>query len=465
MKLNTKLTAICGVLLILTAAVLSGLMLWQVREQSYETLIQQSKERMNKLTDSFIQSAFREEYTAEPPSVQKVLFRYCFRNCGVSGGVLAINGELVSAPTLIDPRIYLPLEPETGLQVTRCAESGKHYLILGHTQEWKQREFDIYLVEDASFIHARLTQLLGRFLIFAVCVCSAGLFVLHWLIRRSMAPLHQLQQTAALIAAGNYDRRTDVDTKDEVGSLAENFNVMAAAVEQHVRSLTEQNARQQMFMGSAAHEFKTPLTSLLLNVDTLRTVYLPEEKQQELLENMDSQLHWLEQLVRKLLKLLSLGKTARMEASSVPELLNQVQKITKGAMEKYGTVLQTDCTVETLPMDADLLCSALVNLIENAAKASRPGQPIFLRANANILEVADCGCGIRQEELGRITEPFYMCDPSRSKKDGGFGLGMALVREIAAVHHASLEIESTLGAGTTVRLVFPESGNQTVKKQ
>ena len=131
-------------------------------------------------------------------------------------------------------------------------------------------------------------------------------------------------------------------------------------------------------------------------------------------------------------------------------------------MEKYGTTLEISCTASMLPMDEDLLCSALLNLIENSAKASAPGQTIRLRAQGNRLEVSDNGRGIPQKDLDRITEPFYMGDPSRSKGNGGFGLGLALVKEIAAVHKAVLDIQSTPGEGTTVRLVFPESGNQTV---
>ena len=83
---------------------------------------------------------------------------------------------------------------------------------------------------------------------------------------------------------------------------------MALAVETHVDTLREQNERQKLFVGAVTHELKTPLTSLLLNVNTLRNVYLPEEKQEALLTSMDAQLHWLETMVRKLLTLLSMKK-------------------------------------------------------------------------------------------------------------------------------------------------------------
>ena len=108
-------------------------------------------------------------------------------------------------------------------------------------------------------------------------------------------------------------------------------------------------------------------------------------------------------------------------------------------------------------MDFDLLRAALVNLVDNARKASRGGQSIILRAYGNTIEVADCGKGIPQEEMERITEPFYMIDRSRSKKYGGAGLGLALVQQIAEAHGARLDVESTLGQGTIIRIIFEQT--------
>ena len=99
--------------------------------------------------------------------------------------------------------------------------------------------------------------------------------------------------------------------------------------------------------------------------------------------------------------------------------------------------------------------SLLINLIDNASKASKEGQPIFLRAYDNVIEVRDEGRGIPQDEISRLTDPFYMVDPSRSKAKGGSGLGLALAQKIADAHNAQIVIESDVGMGTTVRLLFP----------
>ena len=239
--------------------------------------------------------------------------------------------------------------------------------------------------------------------------------------------------------------------------LAQDFNRMALAVESHVAALQERTERQKLVTAAVTHELKTPLTSLLLNVNTLQTVYLPEENQAALLESMDHKLRWLDTMVRKLLMLLSVKKNAAFSATSVPELLARVQQLTEGICAKYGVSLKTDCRVDMLSMDADLMCSALANLVENSAKASAPGQVVSVSADEIGFTVTDHGRGIPAKDLPRVTEAFYTGDPSRSKKNGGFGLGLALVREIAVVHGGTLALESTPGNGTTAHIVLPEA--------
>lgn len=112
--------------------------------------------------------------------------------------------------------------------------------------------------------------------------------------------------------------------------------------------------------------------------------------------------------------------------------------------------------------DADLLLDLLCNLVQNAVKASAEGAPVEVRclpgAGTVTLEVADHGCGIPAEKLPRVTEPFYMVDKSRARRQGGSGLGLALCQRIAAAHGSSLAIESAPGRGTTVRVVLQKGG-------
>lgn len=455
MKLKTKLTALCAALLFGVAVSLSGAMLWQVREQSYRTLLARSEADFEELVSSFEESVMRNSAGYLDILSQKVFLTYCFRSCGVNGSVLVVNGECLSASTQINPEDYLDVSYSGVPQSAKVFANGKHYLILGRATDIQETQCSIYLVVDISYIYSELMQLSGRFALLALSIGLLGLVAVWWLICRTLRPLTKLSEAAGHIAAGNYSQRVPIDSQDEVGLLAQNFNRMALAVETHVDTLQEQNERQKLFIGAVTHELKTPLTSLLLNVNTLRTVYLPEEKQDALLESMDAQLHWLETMVKKLLTLFSMKKNAKLAPASVPKLLTQVRELTQPIMEKYGTSLKITCNGDILSIDKDLMCIALVNLIENSAKASAPGQTIQIQAAEDGFTVVDQGRGIPEKDLQRVTDPFYMGDPSRSKANGGFGLGLALVREIAAVHGGTLELESTPGEGTTVRIILP----------
>lgn len=455
MKLETKLTALCAAVLCLVSVSLSGAMLWQVREQSYSSLLERSEDTLKELTDSFGQAVYHTNADLRDALSEKTFLSYCFRSAGVAGSALVVNGEILSASTPFAPQDYLTVEytPKS----TRCSYQGKDYLILGKRMDIQEKQCLVYLAADATYIRSQLLQLAGRFALLALMIGLLGLCAVHWLLGRALKPLNALSEAADQIAAGSYSQRVPVQTGDEIGQLAGNFNRMASAVETHVCTLQEQNERQKLFIGAVTHELKTPLTSLLLDVNTLRTVYLTEEKREALLESMDVQLHWLETMVRKLLSLLSMKKNARFSLTSVPELLDQVQLLTKEICGKYGVSLEISCNTPGLSMDKDLICSALVNLIENSAKASQPGQKVLVTAEGSGFTVTDYGRGIPGKDLERVTDPFYMGDPSRSKANGGFGLGLALVREITQVHGGTLELKSVLGKGTTARLIL---GNQ-----
>lgn len=452
MRLRTKLTALCAALLLLVAVSLTAAMLWQVRAQSYDMLLKSTEKTLAELTSEFQQSTYRDH--PESGTALEVFLTYNFRSCGVPGSALFVDGKCLYAATPIAPEEYLDVSNWTTTSA-RAYVQGKHFLILGKALDIWEKTCRIYLVEDADHIYAQLWQLSGRFALLALAIGLLGLGGVRLIISRALHPLSELTQAAERIAGGSYSQRVSVRSSDEVGRLAENFNRMAAAVETHVDTLREQNQRQKLFIGAVTHELKTPLTSLLLNVNTLETVYLPEEKQEALLASMDTQLHWLETMVKKLLTLLSMQKNARLSECSAPELLERVQTLTGPVCAKYGVSLKTVCHADTFSMDSDLMCSALVNLIENSAKASNPGDVIEVLADQKGFAVMDHGRGIPEKDLARVTDPFYMGDPSRSKQSGGFGLGLALVKEIAAVHGGRLEIESHPGQGTTARITLP----------
>ena len=209
-------------------------------------------------------------------------------------------------------------------------------------------------------------------------------------------------------------------------------------------------------MADFSHELKTPLTAISGYAQTLRTVKLSEEDREEALGYIYTEIKRLDRLAKKMMRLMQLDSEESLQMLPVDnkQLLRAVIETCKPAAEQKGVALRTGECGGTVRGDFDLLHDAMCNLADNAIKASGPGQTVILSASDDALTVTDEGCGIPKDEIKNLTEPFYMVDKSRSRQSGGAGLGLSLVKRIAQLHGAELEIESTVGEGTTVKLHF-----------
>jgi hypothetical protein len=161
--------------------------------------------------------------------------------------------------------------------------------------------------------------------------------------------------------------------------------------------------------------------------------------------------------VQTLLRLITLERDIERRPCEVDALFDRVRQNTQKSLADRGVTLITNFGGGTLNCNADLIQSLLINLVDNAAKAynaDAQNKTVTLSCYGNVLEVKDYGRGIPKESMERIFEPFYMVDKSRSKKAGGSGLGLALVKKIATAHDAELIIESSIEKGTTVWVRF-----------
>ena len=138
------------------------------------------------------------------------------------------------------------------------------------------------------------------------------------------------------------------------------------------------------------------------------------------------------------------------------KLIQGVADLERYHMQESGMELRYSCAETEREIDVDLMESLLVNLLDNAIKASVPGSVIELHSVKDRILVKDYGKGIPAEEIPKITQAFYMVDKSRSRKAGGIGMGLALCQRIAEVHGAYLEIQSEVGKGTEISVVFRE---------
>ena len=296
---------------------------------------------------------------------------------------------------------------------------------------------------DVTEIFAARNRSLQRFFLLEAAVV-AGAAVVVWLVSRRLThPLTVLTAASARIAAGDYALRTRMHTGDELEILSQGFDQMAGAVQDKVEALELSVQQRDDFVGAFTHELKTPMTGIIGYADLLRSMQPDPEEQREAAGAIFHEAQRLEALSGKLLQLMGLGEHA---PQLVPVQLDSVFAEARRAVAP------------------DLLCDLVINLVTNAAKASTPGSAIAVcaeQADGSIrLTVQDHGQGIPADKLARVVEPFYMVDKSRSRRQGGSGLGLALCSRIAQTHGGTLAMESELGKGTTVTVTLP-APNQT----
>lgn len=270
-------------------------------------------------------------------------------------------------------------------------------------------------------------------------------------------PLQSVTRAAKLIGSSRTSRRIYVHSRDEVGMLAEEFNNMADRVEESLDGMKAAMERQEEFMGSFAHELKTPMTSIIGYADLLRSQSLPEEDRRAAANYIFSEGKRLENLSLKLLELLV------MEREKLPMRLCSPRRIIEGLVKEYrpiyakqGIVLACSCQAGNCRLEPDLFRSLLYNLVDNSRKALDGAGHIQIHLVLTDvgcrLEVRDDGRGMPPEVLNRLTEAFYRVDKSRSRAQGGAGLGLALCQRIVVLHRGSISFASREGEGTCVRV-------------
>ena len=289
-----------------------------------------------------------------------------------------------------------------------------------------------------------------------VGVSSLLMFVLsYWL----TTPIRSLGRAANQLASGDYSTRAKVMGNDEIGELAGNFNHMADAIEKNIQELEDVARRQEDFTGSFVHELKTPLTSIIGYADMLRSQDLGKDMRFKAASYIFSEGKRLENLSLSLMNLLVVGRSeAETGAVNMRRLCTEAARISQPAMKAKGLSLAVQAEEGVIQGDGALLQTLLQNLLDNARKATDSGGQVTLTgrktAEGYQITVADQGRGIPRRELDKITEPFYMVDKSRSRAEGGAGLGLALCKEIAELHRGRLDFESTEGAGTSVTVTL-----------
>ncbi|GHE55893.1 two-component sensor histidine kinase [Streptomyces griseoaurantiacus] len=266
--------------------------------------------------------------------------------------------------------------------------------------------------------------------------------------RAVLRPVRALTSAARGLGEGELARRVPVSGRDEIAELGRAFNRMA-------ESLQSAEERQRRLTGDIAHELRTPLANLRGYLEALRDGVV--DPSPELLDSLHEEAMLQQRIVDDLqdLALAEAGALTYHRAEvGLGDLLEAARTAHAAQAEAAGVALRTRVPHPVrVHADADRLRQVVGNLLGNALRATPPGGTVVLSAERHggraVLRVADTGTGIPAEQLPHLFDRFWRADAARGRQTGGSGLGLSIARQIVADHGGTVEVESTVGAGTT----------------
>lgn len=292
-------------------------------------------------------------------------------------------------------------------------------------------------------------------LLFSILLSLLGGVITFFISGHALKPLCDFSKKIEEVQAQNLsDSRIEENKFSELNQLSVSYNKM-------LERLSEAFKLQRQFTANAAHELRTPLAVMQLQIDLYNSSKHPDNdtSAQQTISMITEQTERLSKMVRTLLDMSELQTIARDEEIAISALVEEVLADLEPLAQEKGINLIEKCD-NVLLMGSDILIYRLVyNLVENAIKYNFSGGTVTVTAtqqNSQLhLTVEDTGNGIPEELKERIFEPFFRLDKSRSRELGGVGLGLALVREIVRVHNGSILVKNNANSGTTFEVIFP----------
>ncbi|MBQ8951153.1 MAG: HAMP domain-containing histidine kinase [Eubacterium sp.] len=401
-------------------------------------------------------------YSGMVSGEEALLIRYADKYIYVSEGAFSGN-HVVSDPEVAVPEELFNFSDETRKNYLIKEEAENIFLYVTSFSSINEKNLNIITRRDITELKSLLDRSITDYRRITVIIISSAALLLYIFSRLLTRPLEKLSDTTDSFAEGDYSVRSSIKTGDEVGHLSNRFNSMADSVEARVEELNDMIHRREQFVADFTHEIKTPMTSIIGYADTLRSVDLSREEQQDALNYIFSEGKRLESMSMKLFDLLYL-KDHPIDIRQIPAnvLANSIITSITPLLEKSGIKLETGFEPAILMGDSELLKTVFINLLDNARKASKSGDTIEFTGKVvdGLYEftVQDHGIGISEENQKRIFDEFFMVDKSRTRAAGGAGLGMSLVSIILKRHDADLNLTSKQGEGTriTVKLRIEE---------
>lgn len=284
-------------------------------------------------------------------------------------------------------------------------------------------------------------------------VTLLGGVLAYFLSGHALKPLRTFTARVEKVQPNNLtDMKITEDVLPEFKQFGRSFNQM-------LDRLDEGFTAQRQFTGNAAHELRTPLSLMQAQLELFSAEHpevLPETA--DFLRLLREQTERMTQMTKTLLEMSELRAIPCTERIEIGPMAEEILTDLAPLAERNGIILES--TGDGVMTGSDtLIYRMLYNLTENAIRYNRPDGTVHItitnEKNQPVIRVADTGCGIPEQYRDSIFQPFFRVDKSRSRENGGVGLGLSLVWEIVALHGGEIQVEKSSEKGTTIAVKFP----------
>ena len=317
-------------------------------------------------------------------------------------------------------------------------------------------------LKQASLVTRHIYWTLG---VTFIALTIIAMIIGFWIVNRIVQPINKMTKTALAISLGDFSQQVQLESNDEIGTLAKAINTMNRELQKLFSEAARYEQLRRDFVANASHELRTPLSMIKGYVETLKEgTEKDPRKTQEFINIIDKNVNQLNNLVQDLLdlSLLEYPKSiARIKPVKINEIITSLLEdfTPAAALKKQNIINKIQTVIPEINADPELLRKAISNLLDNAIKYT-PEQgkiEIIAATDATNLTIAikDNGMGIPEEDIPRIFERFYRVDKSRSREMGGTGLGLSIVKHIMLLLNGSVSVVTKVGVGSTFSLILP----------
>ncbi len=341
------------------------------------------------------------------------------------------------------PEIIEAREKGEGEAIRYSATSGTHTF---YYAERLQNGNVLRIGRDSVSVNRIMVNTLVIVLVIALCILFVCMGISHYLTKKLVEPIEKLATNIMLVDENN--------VYEEIRPFVNTIK------EQHVNIINNAQLRQE-FTANVSHELKTPLTAISGYAELIGNGMTGKEDTIRFSNEIHSNANRLLSLINDIIKLSELDEAdhqMEMERIDLYKLAENCVQMMQVTAEKQGIRLTLQGESAMVMANKGLMDEVFYNLCSNAIRYNKPGGSVTVTVGTkderSFLSVADTGIGIPKECQERVFERFYRVDKSRSKSTGGTGLGLAIVKHIVAQHNAALHLDSELGEGTTIEIVF-----------